>query len=83
LPPFFKGLDLNDEQKAKIGDVQKEFAPKFAELQKKFLELKKLESQGYFSVLTDAQRKKYDEDVAAAKKKPAEKKKDDKKGDKK
>ena len=94
LPPFFKDLDLTADQKSKIAEVQKSFAPKVGELQKKIgelnkqvQELKKQEQQGVFSVLTDDQKKAYDNAVAAAKKKkdgdkkkePEKKKEPDKK----
>ena len=76
LPPFFKDLGLTDDQKAKIAEIQKTFAPKVGELQKKIgelnkqvQELKKQEQQGVFSVLTDDNKKAYDSAVAAAKKK--------------
>ena len=76
LPPFFKGLELSDEQKMKIGDVQKSFAPKVGELQKKIGELnkqiqdlKKQEQQGVVGVLTDDQKTAYESAVAASKKK--------------
>ena len=79
LPPFFKGLDLSDEQKTKIGDVQKSFAPKVGELQKKIGELnkqvqdlKKQEQQGAIGVLTDDQKTAYESAVAASKKKKEE-----------
>jgi TolA-binding protein len=92
LPPFFKDLGLNDDQKAKIAGVQKEFAPKVGELQKKIAELnkqmaelKKQEQSGVFGVLTDEQKKAHDAAVANAKKKkdlPKDKKKEpDKKKD--
>jgi transcriptional regulator with XRE-family HTH domain len=64
LPPFFKDLDLTADQKSKIADIQKSFAPKLGDLQKKIGELnkqiqglKKDEQQGVFGVLTDDQKK--------------------------
>ena len=93
LPQFFKDLDLTADQKAKIADVQKGFAPKIGELQKeigalnkKVQELKKDEFKDIFGVLTDDQKKKFEDAVAAAKKKKdagKDKKKDDGKDKKK
>jgi Spy/CpxP family protein refolding chaperone len=76
LPAFFKDLELTDEQKGKIVDVQKDYKPKIGDLAKeiagltkKLNELKKSEQSDIFKVLTEAQKKRYDELVADAKKK--------------
>jgi hypothetical protein len=88
LAPFFKDLDLSADQKSKIAEIQKSFAPKVGELQKKIGELnkqiqglKKDEQQGVFGVLTDDQKKAYDAAVAASKTKKKDDGKDKKKDD--
>ncbi len=89
LPKFFDKLDLTAKQKTKIADFQKENKPKVDELakkindlNKKLSDLKKQEKQDVFGVLTDSQKTKYDEEVAASKKKkePEKKKNVDNKG---
>ena len=95
LPQFFSKLELSDDQKAKITDVQNTYKPKtgelgkqIGELNKKLTEVKKAETSDIFKVLTDDQKKKYDELVVLSKKKKEPEKKDkapekDKKTDKK
>jgi TolA-binding protein len=59
LPPGFKDLELSKEQVNKIYTLQTEYKKKINELQTKINELKKMENQEVFKVLTDDQRDKY------------------------
>lgn len=59
LPAGFKDLGLTADQKGKIYSIQAEYKTKTAELEKKLKELRFMESQEIFKVLTDDQREKY------------------------
>ncbi len=59
LPQGFKDLGLTDEQKIKIYSLQGDYKGKIAELTKQINEMKKVEMQEIFKVLTEDQKKKY------------------------
>ena len=90
LPQFFNKLELTDEQKTKLTELQNSYKPKVgdlakqvAELNKKIADLKKKELNEAVELLTEAQKKKYEDEIAASKKKkePDKKKEPEKKKD--
>jgi hypothetical protein len=80
LRQHWKELGLDKDQVNKIYEVQTEYGTKIAQLQKQINELKKKQEQEEFGVLTDTQKARLKE-ILAAKADPT--KKDDKKDDKK
>jgi hypothetical protein len=80
LRQHWKELGLDKEQVNKIYEVQTDYGSKIAALQKQINELKKKQEVDEFAVLTDAQKARLKE-ILAAKADPT--KKDDKKDDKK
>src|SRR5262249_6389609 len=80
LRQHWKELGLDKDQVNKIYEVQTDYGTKIAALQKQINELKKKQEQEEFALLTDAQKARLKE-ILAAKADPT--KKDDKKDDKK
>jgi hypothetical protein len=73
--PNYYGQVVNQKQRQAIYKVQREFAPKIAELQAQLEALKKQRDEKVAAVLTPQQLKKVEELNAAAKAKRARKKK--------
>jgi hypothetical protein len=80
LKPHWKELGLDKDQVQKIYAIQSEYGGKIAALQQQINDLKKKQELDEFAILTDAQKARLKE-ILAARADPV--KKDDKKDDKK